>query len=352
MQILYRPRIAGFTYPPLDLTRPPGNAEHQQAVRMFWEKTFPEAEESVDVDFEDFHESALLLFHAATHFGLNATFVIDRNAGLESVRALGATAFDPDAPTLLIGTSGGTRDDPLFAQLPDLRLPDPVSVGWANRYYQLKTVCEHAGRPLRVGGFGDVPGPAFQDVMGEMYADGVREFVLKVCAPKYALELVSLPDGLEGAAAVARQVPESIQWASVHMDGRREGLMLQACVPMRHEYRFFVIANRLVCGAGCIEAFTPLDSAGAAFDARTEPVRNQGALESDPARIARYVAFAEAAVAAIAAEAPALTHYGLDVALVDGVPVIVELNPMANLGLYALHLPSLMRAWGGLITPP
>lgn len=51
---------------------------------------------------------------------------------------------------------------------------------------------------------------------------------------------------------------------------------------MRYEYRMQVIGGEPVCGAGCIERFTPADNRGNRYDPRMEETRNSGRIESHP----------------------------------------------------------------------
>jgi hypothetical protein len=115
--------------------------------------------------------------------------------------------------------------------------------------------------------------------------------------------------------------------------------MVQESVPMRFEYRVFVVGHVPVTGAGCVEERTPLDRDPAeAFD---PTVREHRGAPDEPA-CARpqvrdtLVSFARLVAAELHREVPAMRDYVLDVALDDGDrPLVVELNARENAGFFA-----------------
>ena len=104
-----------------------------------------------------------------------------------------------------------------------------------------------------------------------------------------------------------------------------------------------VIGGEPVCGAGCIERFTPADNRGNRYDPRMEETRNSGRIESHPDIARLYEAFAHEAAHAIRGEVEG--PYVMDLYLDDaGRPHVIELNPQSNSGLYALDMDALLMA--------
>lgn len=115
-------------------------------------------------------------------------------------------------------------------------------------------------------------------------------------------------------------------------------LMVQDFIPMTYEYRLFVVDGIIVTGAGAIERHTPADNR-TQFDASVAVDRScETIVEDRPDIVAKYLDFA----AAIIPDCPVST-FVLDVAIVDGSPVIVEFNPLhlGQVGLFASQ-PSLL----------
>lgn len=353
-QVIYRPPSAfgDFRYPPLDLSRPPlNNVARQQVLLDYWQSRFPQAQEDPGVDFEDFHESALHLYHAEHMFGPDAVLIAtphDTDPG--ALRPLGRVGFRASLPTLLLGNSMRTINDPLRDAIPHLVQPDPEVARMARAYYRLDAFHAHAGRRLALASFHGERNPPHETVILQLYREGVRDFMLKTCAAKYHIERMTLPDGLDDAEVSAR-IPDAINWASVHMEGHEEGVLVQRHIPMQYEYRFIIIDGKPVCGAGCIEQHTPLDNTSGRFDPRVELNRGDGQTLIDTGRVERARIFAAEVARDIQAEAPELRAYSLDVAWSGDTPVVIELNPCENLGLYAMEMETLLEGYSRLVEP-
>jgi hypothetical protein len=105
---------------------------------------------------------------------------------------------------------------------------------------------------------------------------------------------------------------------------------------MTHETRVFVVGQGVAGAAACIERHTPLVNAhDRQFPDLFEMERNGGREWIDPEASRLLQAFAEIVVAQIAAEAPDLRSYVLDLALdAERRPLMIELNPIGDAGLY------------------
>lgn len=132
-------------------------------------------------------------------------------------------------------------------------------------------------------------------------------------------------------------------------EGDRACLFVQQAITPTREYRLFVVGDRVVTGAGCIVQHTPCDNEGDAFDDRIEIVRHQGAFERDADVVARYVEFAREYARAWADEHGSDMGYALDLCIDadSGTIQIIEMNPLANVGLYAIDTDLLVDAMVG-----
>lgn len=136
------------------------------------------------------------------------------------------------------------------------------------------------------------------------------------------------------------------RWAGYDLalfEGEPDAVLVQQRVRMRYEYRVQVIGGEPVCGAGCIERFTPADNRGNRYDPRMEETRNSGRIESHPLITGLYEQYAHEVSHAIRDEVKG--PYVIDMYLGDdGQPHVIELNPQSNAGLYALDMDALLTA--------
>lgn len=118
------------------------------------------------------------------------------------------------------------------------------------------------------------------------------------------------------------------------------GVMVQDAVAFQDEYRIFIVAGRIVTGAGCIRDRTPAENR-ARFDPVLEPVLGGGRPRRDPAKVRAYRAFAQA----FARGRSDLTCT-LDLGLIDGRIAVVEMNPLylGRVGFYACDIQALTDA--------
>ena len=136
---------------------------------------------------------------------------------------------------------------------------------------------------------------------------------------------------------------EAIMWECVRSEGLDSVFLLQEDVDIRNETRFFIIDGRPVTGAGCIEANTPLQNDGSAYDHKTEDVRGSGDQYGSDIIESQLLPFVREAAKDVTNES-GVPHYVMDVGLVNGNPGIIELNPIMNAGLYAVNMDALVTA--------
>lgn len=146
---------------------------------------------------------------------------------------------------------------------------------------------------------------------------------------------------------------ELLCWSTVPDAAPAAGFLIQQWVPMRYEYRLFIVDGVPVSGAGCVEEFTPLDHLWLEenpFDPQMRMLRGNGIaaygdteVEKRPDLVKRYLEFATPIAKSLPTE---MNTVVMDVAIGahTGEPLIVEFNTLPNSGLYASDVHAVYRA--------
>ena len=217
------------------------------------------------------------------------------------------------------------------------------SVGELNRqqalaeaYAHYDTFTRHSHRRTVLAGFNpDDPNCVdMVDALQDLQSQGVERAFVKTSVAKYAANFVPLNSN--DYEYLRAEVFEAFDWALIHFEGKSDAFLVQEAIDMQYEYRFFITDGHIVTGAGCVEEHTPLQNS-TQFDPYMRRYRHD---PQDPVVIQRglvqqYREFADLVVRQLAAEIPELHDYVLDVTLTQDGPAIVELNGLANAGLYA-----------------
>lgn len=152
-------------------------------------------------------------------------------------------------------------------------------------------------------------------------------------------------DPLDAGGQVQRIPFDLWTWmgGAFHLEDEPDMVLVQQVVSMRFEYRVFVIGNHPVAGAGCVERFTPIDNAGDRYDPRMEGHRHDGRIIRRADLAASYAAYAETLAERFA---DVITGpYVMDLYWgVDDRPHVIELNRLANAGLYSIDMTALLTA--------
>jgi hypothetical protein len=294
--------------------------------------------------------------------GLGVVATFDRNGAHR--RQSGETPIMPpdDLDYILLGNP--LVDDPLLDAGYRLVWPLDGAEDRANRYFENPAFARPAGRAVALAWSyaaddddmnerPDALVPVIQQLCRET---GCTSVVLKIVnAPKIAPVLTMPVPDVEDADAIKRRLFEFYEYSLLSIGGGRPRFLVQEAVDMRHEYRMVIVDGEPVCGAGCIEALTPLDSDGQAFHFLVEDVRGKGVVTEQPALVALYVGAARVMAADLIANG-APPHFVLDLAWVPernangevddakGRVVMIEMNPCSAFGLYAMALPEFMRS--------
>ncbi|WP_375264101.1 ATP-grasp domain-containing protein [Palleronia sp.] len=297
-----------------------------------------------DVDYEDWTEPACML-EAALRSGLEVK-ILPRQPLTKAINAPDIVIEGRPCRDMLIGRS--LASDP--------RNADWLNLGWpsacndlANHYAETEAFHAFAGRRMVLA---DMPGETARlrssshlsrtGSNGDL-EEAIRGFAGQRCFVKVVWPAkTEAPFKLDVPAGCSRGTAKGLfldatGYLSAAREGDRDAILVQEHVEMRHETRFFVINGQIVTGTGCIERDTPAQNPeGLTFSGRSEVRRNDGRVGIYPAQASVLQAHAEGFVAALAEEAPELAHYAVDCALkADGTPVVIELNPIAESGLYA-----------------
>lgn len=286
-------------------------------------------------DYEHFVEQAFRLHSAVTSFGPENIWILPPYGMETEITMVQNLSTDKWESYESLIQAGAKR----YGAIPGTRHSHGNDV---DDYCTLNSFKKFSGRVTGLGGFSDLPdeSSSIETTLAIIKRSGANEALLKRRHAK--LSLIRLPlDNWNPGDSFFSCVGENDGWALINDEGLKNAYLVQEVIPMRFEYRFFVIGGKVVTGAGCVENLTPLDNDGSAFDDNMKEFRVSQQLspvEPHPEILSQYLAFAERVVEEIREERPDFDRYVLDVALGrDGSPVIVELNSESNAGFYACN---------------
>lgn len=276
-------------------------------------------------DFEDFWEEA-----ARSYAGLAGTagdfLLLDEDEGLARHFTTGekqSLEFEPSQNRW--GSQAGT----LHRRYGDDWINRNPQAAGTNKYWQFEAFREHCGRRIDI-----VPFDREEDCHVEMESV-IESWPFDTAFLKFGTQkgypLMSIPASMQGW----RGSDMYLGTLSCTAD-----ILVQEEVPMRFEYRVFVVGGKVRTAAGNVERHTPLDNyLQNDFDDRMEFIRSASPVAREPELMERYLIAAEKIAADFAAEG--MLDYSLDLAVVsDGRTdrvVVVEINCLTNSGLYACN---------------
>jgi len=294
-----------------------------------------------DIDYEDFHEDAAR-FLAALDTGLPLR-LIDGN-GDELGRFNGCGDVDGGRPALFLGVgtrSGFDRIADKFSLVEDPSVNDKL----ANRYWGFEAFRRAAGRHIEAVD-NPVDGMPILDAILRMRDAGMKEVFIKGARPK---SLITRIDATGTRQQILSRLLETIEY-EFERQPEKDGFILQGVMEPRFEYRFVVIDQIPVTGAGVTAWATPLNSEdqwiGGAFCRKMTETPTGLHREERIAEYRTYMDFIPSVIHDLAQECPELKNYSLDVCIdaKDGKPKVIELNGILNLGLYACRPKSIVEA--------
>lgn len=365
LQYLFRPRFQA--HPALDASTSP----RFHVLLDAWRRTFPQSTVDPRVDLEDWAENAeqlcVALEHAQRHLGSLELFVDDSvlasTTGQYDFGAIRAIAHPGLAPVdaverkLNMGRPflfGGAerRVGDFISGSKYVVMPGRDDMAAADAYFHNPGFWEHSHRHMAFASYddgeGDVPaGSDLLDILMERRDAGNAFAMVKVAATKRGIARIAL--GGQSKAQLHQQLVDAFEWTLVELAGRKDALLVQDFVAMKHEYRVFVVDGAPVAGAGCIEEFTPMDNTGAAFDERTREIRisEDGSgrqVEARPDIVARYRKALPGIVQDLIKGNPRMRTFVLDLCMVGDQVAVVEVNGARNAGLYAMKYDAVFAA--------
>ena len=315
---------------PLDRTSYPAGAEdYAPHILGAWLRAFPDSE-AKDRDKEDWVENACFI-EAFEKLGVE--YKILDTAAKVWISSVGDSMPDSTGERAFFH-SGIMGHDHAHGVDFDLAF---------QKSNALKIIGEHATSPVfqkAAGRSMELVKPCSQAVdeairkiipeAGEVFIKTIK----KETAGRYKIEAGTSP---------WRQIceqDENLIWSIIQYEGLETPYFsIQEVIEPTYEYRMFMVGDKPVTGAGCVEAFTPLDNEDV-FDPKMEERRNRSKVEHRGDLVDRYLAFALDYGKAFAAENGTELVYSLDLCVdaKTGKVVAIELNPPFNLGRYASQI--------------
>lgn len=215
----------------------------------------------------------------------------------------------------------------------------------------------NAGRWMAMCGYSDTPGELapHEDLVTLVLRQahrGVGKSVLKFVGRKEGIVSLELNPEMSAADVERALIDSDDGWTFVRIAGKKNTILLQDWVPMRCEYRLFVVDGKVVAGAGCIEEFTPYSRAESTdpFDDRMRYVRGDLAggksstepsvVTHEPTLLRRYLDVSQDL--AHQYRGTVVIDLALDVS--TNRVIVVELNALPNAGLYAADVDAIAMA--------
>ena len=310
-------------------THPLQAAERAPRLLETWLRHAPESRPE-ERDWEDWAENASMLHALATH---GEVILLPEDS---RYRPFGSHSImvqpQPNAPKAVMWGMFRFEDSLSFPIAADLRWNGASAVNRVMDYPSSPVFQTRVGRAFHVC---DMDHGQVRQALLDIHATGARRGFYKTRSkgPTHAFDM-----GEDSASLWNDFDPENdIAWDIVNKEGMRGEIYLQAAFRPTREYRMVVVGRKVVCGAGCIEAYTPLDSVGNVFDDRVEVRRNDGKVIVDIRTVDEYVSFARRYAREWADAHGDDTAYSLDLSLdaETGDVIPIEMNPLQNLGLYA-----------------
>lgn len=332
MTFLHRLHIAD-TYPPEAINRAP-------EVLRTWLRYSPNAQPAAR-DWEDWAENAVMLHALDTASEGRVQIVENSSPRFTSGDRTSFIEANPSAPDAFMYGIWKPSDSVEFAANYNMVGNNADVVKRVQLYPHSASFLRAANRRFATV---DADEDALEAELTAFHAAGHREVFVKTRFKETAKRF-TLPEDPQGLWR-SIQRDEAFEWFLVSHEGAKDCLFIQETFEPTKEYRMIVVGDRPATGAGCIEAFTPLNNTGDRFDNRVETLRNQSEVISDPETVQRYQEFAAAYAIEWAVEHGDHMMYSLDLAIDarTGNVVAIEMNPMLNLGLYACHADALVDA--------
>jgi len=324
----------------LHVMRPSGRESYPEGAERYaphyleaWLKHFPEAKPKAR-DKEDWVENACFLYEIER---LGLPFAVHESKDSGWVSASADTLAQGDGEAAFFHTGIGGADRIRNAGNYHYVMQGPKALDAIAKHAASETFQRYAGRPMLLA----KPDPKDIDQAVRQIVPGEGFIFLKTIKKEMARIFWIEADRSPWKCIIEQD--EDMVWTIVQYEGTESPYFsIQGCIQPTYEYRMFIVGDQPVTGAGCVEAFTPLNNRDI-FDVTMEPLRNQSEVEDQPAITEAYLQFAKDFAREFASETGLPLSYSLDLTIDanTGKIVPVELNPPMNLGRYASNI----EAW-------
>ena len=307
-------------------SHPIGAEQYAPEITAAWLRAFPDSKPK-ERDKEDWVENACFL-EAFTRLGVDHEIMATHAAVWISASADTLVSGEGEAAFFHSGIRGSDHTTGIEQSLPLQGMKALDAIG---KHATSETFRKYAGRPMElVRPNGQAVSEAIRRIVpgsGEIFIKTIK----KEMAQRYSIEA-----GRDAWDQICKQ-DEGIMWSTIQYEGNTTPFFsVQGVIEPTYEYRMFMVGDRPVTGAGCVEAFTPLDNWDV-FDPKMEPVRNRTGVITARDVLDTYLDFANQFGREFAAENGKALAYSLDLCLDKNTSKVVpiELNPPMNLGRYA-----------------
>lgn len=321
-------------------SHPIGAETYAPAIVAAWLEAFPDSTPK-ERDKEDWVENACFL-EAFARLGLDYTVMGDN--GVTWISSASDTLVSGNGETAFFhtGIRGSDHTTGVDYSLP---LQSSSALDAIAKHAASPTFRRYAGRQMElVRPDGTAVSEAIRHIVpeeGEIFIKTIK----KEMASRFQIK-----SGKDAWRQICDQ-DEGVMWSTIQHEGNSTPFFsVQGIIKPTFEYRMFMVGDAPVTGAGCVEAFTPLDNRNI-FDDQMEKVRNQSEVESCHDIAENYYRFAQQFGREFSAENGKMLTYSLDLCVDEntGNIVPIELNPPMNLGRYASDIDAWVLAVDALL---
>ncbi len=305
-----------------------------------------------DRDYEDWAEAASMMV------SMSRRGDVIRVPSSHAIRICGDDTGSPPArpgsPKAVMWGSFASSDAWSFPVDVDLAWNAREQVRTVQDYGRSRTFLDRAGRFFQIR---DLDRASVQSALEELLASGTDEGFVKSRDKAFSMRFSLKDDGRTDM--LGRPISlhgrmdgpdHDFSMRTMHREGEKACIYVQGAIEPTHEYRVFVVGDRVACGAGTIDRHVPCDSEGSFFDDRMEEIRGDGIVVRRPDLAAEYLGYATEYAVAWASEHGSECGYSLDLCIdgSTGRVLPIEMNPLANVGMYACDVERLLDAMLGV----
>jgi hypothetical protein len=306
--------------------------------------------EKVGIDFEDFFECAVQLT-SAIKFSASNGWVAQPGVPINENRWYGQIQ-----ESSVLFCIGNGRFDTSSKYFPNNQVIRGERDYAPSRYDKLNIFYTRANRKCEMASFvsPDKDAPlqkkSFVSVAQKLVSEGHSKLLFKVMKQvKSGIYVIDFSQCKTDADIQDAIFSSEFAWASVRFEGDDDAVLVQEFSDIKKEYRMVVLDNKLICGAGTVPEFTPINNTGDIFDRRVKESLNENiVIQLSNIELADFIRFAEDTIQNIKNESN-FKNYILDIGVINGTLGIIEINPLDRFGLYAMNTKALILGYEQLL---